>query len=242
MNRRRGHLPRKLRIPKRISGLVGWYDGSAEVLTIKDGSNLITTWIDRSGNGNHLVAAAGDRPTWVANQQNGRGVVNFNGTDEMDMPSGLFTLPSAANTIFVVSRRTSESGATETIYNLSDGVTAEAFGIYPAAASQFSFRNREGAGTNITLTGVTTTNFNIFESYFNGSTSHSGTVNNGTPVTQAATTATGINSGDVGANNAANLLLTGDVAELIFYNRELTATERSTIKTYLSVKWGITIS
>lgn len=241
MNRRRGHLPRKLRIPKRISGLAAWYDASAEVLAYKDSSDLTSIWYDRSGNGNHATAAGAARPTWVANQKNGRGIMRFGGAQQLTLPSGLYTLPSAANTRFVVAKRASSSGTVETILNLSDGTTAEAFEIYSSVAGTYQSRNREGAGTNVTLTG-TLTNYNIFESYFNGSNSQSGSINNGSVDTRTATTATGINSGAIGANNSSTLYLTGDVAEIILYTRELTATERSTIKTYLSVKWGITIS
>ncbi len=75
--------PEKPFSPKDIEGLLLWLDASRLNL---DDEDLVYTWADLSGQGNHAVATAGREPTYLANQLNGRPVVWFNGGGELVTP------------------------------------------------------------------------------------------------------------------------------------------------------------
>ncbi len=75
--------PAKPFSPKDIEGLLLWLDASRLNL---DDEDLVYTWADQSGKGNHAVATAGREPTYLANQLNGKPVVWFNGAEELVTP------------------------------------------------------------------------------------------------------------------------------------------------------------
>jgi hypothetical protein len=69
--------------------------------------------------------------------------------------------------------------------------------------------------------------------YVNGSLVSSATV----------TTAYDNNSGPwLGSRRDVGEYLNGDIAEVLFWSRALTATERSRVERYLGRKWGITVA
>lgn len=73
-----------------MTGLLGWYDADSEFVT-KDGSNYVSAWADKSGQGNHLSQGTGaNQPLWVASGQNSRPLVRFNGVAHV-MQSESFT-------------------------------------------------------------------------------------------------------------------------------------------------------
>ena len=73
-----------------ISGCQVWYDASLGVQT--DGSNVVTSWEDQSGNG-HDAAALGGAPVVATNQLGGRPAVQFRkaeGDDYLAVDGGFF--------------------------------------------------------------------------------------------------------------------------------------------------------
>jgi hypothetical protein len=233
---------REVFTPVDISGLAAWYDATDFSFVTKDGSNLVSNWGDKSSGGNNATATSDDRPLLQANEQNSLPTINFDGSQQMDLPSGLFSIPNGNSTLFIVSQRASESGGAETIINLSDGTAADFFIIYAAVAGSVTYKSRDGAGGTVTNTGNTLTNYNIFRGRRSGTT-QALAVNGGTEVTNASgVSSAGIDSGDIGASNNDNLLLTGNVGEIIIYNTSLSTANILLVETYLANKWGLALA
>jgi len=160
----------------------------------------------------------------------------------MDLPSGLFSIPNGNNTLFVVSQRASESGNVETVINLSDGTALDYFFAYGATEGDALFKSRDGAGGTVTNGSNTLTNYNIFRGRRSGTT-QALAVNGAAEVTNASgVSSAGIDSGDIGAGNADNFMLTGNVGEIIIYNTSLSTANILLVETYLANKWGLTLA
>jgi hypothetical protein len=229
-------------VPIILEGCALWLDASDEDSLTKDGSNLLATWGDKSSNGNSPTAAGGDRPLFEVNQLNGLPTINFDGGDQMDLPSGLFSIPNGNNTIFIVSQRATESGSLETLISLSDSTAADYFMIYSSVVGTVSFKSRDGAAGTLANAGNTLTDYNIYRGRRSGTT-QALAVNGAAEVTNSSgVSSAGIDSGDIGASNADNIMLTGNIGEIIIYDRSLSAAEYGQVETYLSNKWGIAIA
>lgn len=227
-------------LPTQIAGLTFWLDSVDLTHITKDGSNNITAWLDRSGNGNNATDSSA-APVWTANQINGLPAVYFNGSAEMGLPAGLFGIPNGASTLFVVARRSTDSGNFETILSLSDATAADYFMIYGTTAGTVLFKSRDGAGGAVTAT-TTTTNTNILMGRRSGTT-QALAVNGGTEVTNtSAVDSASIDSGDIGASHSNNLRLTGYVGEYLLYNSSLSAANITKVLRYLSRKWGVALA
>ena len=216
-----------------------WVDATDNGTVTKDGSNLVSNLADKSGNGNDLTAAGGNRPTWTANQLSSLPTLNFDGSQEMVIPSGLFSIPNGNFTTFIVSQRASESGSSEVLINLSTGTTAQHFVLYAASSGVISATNRTTGSLAVSITGNTLTDYNIIRNRRSG-VGQALAVNGSTEETNlSATSSATIDSGDIGASNASNLLLTGNIAEMLIYSRSLSTAELATVEIYLADKWGV---
>lgn len=76
-------------LPTSISGLVGWW--KADSLVLNDG-DVVDSWTDSSGNGNHLTGTTTQRPTFKTNLINSTyPLVRFNGTSNVLTKTGIVT-------------------------------------------------------------------------------------------------------------------------------------------------------
>jgi hypothetical protein len=73
--------------PPVASGMVCWFDASNGVTA--NGSNVVQTWSDLSGNGHHGTGGSGT-PTRVASQINGKPAIQFT-SDHFNLAGSLFT-------------------------------------------------------------------------------------------------------------------------------------------------------
>ncbi len=218
-------------------GLTSWYDASDPAyLTLA--STAITQFLDRSGNGNPtLVQSTGTaRPTLTAAALNGRSVASFDGGDTLVLPSAIYSIANGNNTIFSVAKRNA-GVATEIIISGSE-----------AASSRCSLRFGNGtidfisnttAGTGVVSFATTTTNYNVITAFRSGTT-QSITANGGTPTTDAnGASESGVDAWAIGSLAGSANFLTGSIAEILIYNRALTAAEIVQVELYLANKWGI---
>lgn len=227
--------------PGQLSGCMAWYDFSdSKYLTLS--STAITQALDRSGNGNDTVVQATStaRPTWAANQQNGKASATFDGGDNLELPAAILTLPTANNTVFSVAKRNTEAGTTNYIYSLIEaGVTVNNALNFGSVSGSVNYFN--SAGVAIAKTGVTNTNYQIIAGRISGTTQGI-SVNGSAETTNASGTyPVTANTAYIGSNGAAQSFLTGAESELIMYNRSLTNAEKAQVERYLSRKWGIVL-
>lgn len=91
-----------------ISGLKAWFRAD-RIAGLNDG-DLVTTWSDSSGNGNHATqATAANKPTYKLNIFNGQPVVRFAATDYL--ATSAFTELAQPNTVFIVATGAETNGA-----------------------------------------------------------------------------------------------------------------------------------
>ncbi len=69
--------------PSEISGIQALFDANDLTKVTKDGSDLVSQWASVVGTGNSFEqATAANKPTWIANQINGKAVLRFDGSDD----------------------------------------------------------------------------------------------------------------------------------------------------------------
>ncbi len=232
-------------IAPRLFGLQAWYDFTqAQYLTLA--TTAITQALDRSGNGNNtsIQGTGTARPTFTTNQLNGLPLAIFDGGDSLALPAALYPIPQAANTVFIVAKRNTEAGTNESILSFQTGAAGNRYlDFFNSTSGIISYKNDNGAGTAINNGGNTNTNYNIIRSSFNGTTGLSLSINNGVATTGAGgLAATGIDRGFIGAAPGLTNSLIGGIAEILIYNRALTAAEITQVNMYLANKYGIWMS
>lgn len=217
-----------------LVGLAAWYDTSSNDYLTLDGS-AITQFKDRAGNGNHTAvqSTSANQAELIQDAQNGRQVARFDGDDYYLLPSGLYDIPNGNNTIFVVSRLgLSAAGVTNYLINMTGtggmflGQSGGGFGSY-----------RNSSGSAVLKFGNTFTNFGItygardgVNQYFNYAEGTATTNTNASSVSD-------ISVGSIGALDDSTFGYTGDICEILIYDRYLSTPEVELVNTYLRNKW-----
>ena len=238
--------------PAYISGLQLWLDGS-DPLSMYDatsGGSLVAAdagvarWQDKSGNGRHVIqATSGNRPLRRTAVKNGFGCLEFDGTNDLLATSGNFPLTgNLATSVFVVYRKTAAAkgntfGWGEMAFSLC------AFGHYDDNTSNaIAF-----AGANYFVMSATSNN----TWYYMTVIKSAGAVNTTTTTrrnavsvaTSGHSTATpNVSASPFYVGRWANYDIApfqGNIAEIIVYDTAVSATDRVSVETYLSAKWGI---
>ena len=115
--------------PNQLPDIELWYnatDGSAAQFgsTLTDGA-VVTTWVDLTGAGHDANKAGGStvKPSWQANEQNGKGVVQFTSseTDSLDINPINWTQSLSGATVYVVSRAITLDATNRTIVTTDTG-------------------------------------------------------------------------------------------------------------------------
>lgn len=221
-----------------VSGAALWLDGAdsstlftdAGVTPVNKSGDLVYQWSDKSGNNRHATqATSGNRPTWVppASGQNGFGVLSFNGSQYIKIPSPATWARSNPTTIFVVYNR--PSGTTEAC--LLDVGNNRAITI--SNVIKYYRTNASSTGT-LTLTGshsiIIPDDGTAPVVYLDG------TSNSITNPSFVNGTDNGIGIGSIAAGGS--LYLVGSICEIAIYSSTLTSGQVATLNSYLKAKWG----
>ena len=230
------------------TGLHSWYDAS-NAASITSSGGVVSQWNDLSGNNRHAVQSSSTaRPTTGSTTQNGRNVINFDGTQQFLLAPASVT--SNALTMFSVYKRLSGGQPYGRIISLhnsggNDYDNTNSLVVHATAASL--------GGVTAPLTGAYRASAHIAGSTINYGTAYlySATLdggnysqnNSGTVVT-GTTSTTSLNSNqlDIGAGGpygGGDQFFYGWFAEQIIFTRVLTPTEITTVRNYLSAKWGV---
>lgn len=222
--------------PKSIAGLQLWLD-AADSSTISTGTG-VSEWRDKSSTGSKWVQAVGnEQPATSTQTINGRNVIEFDGSnDSLSCVTPLST--SMPLSFFIVQRITAV-----TFFGMS----------YTAGTSPGSFDVRQNASTgglnlvassgNVFNESTDRTGISDILSWIVPASDSSTLFRNGAPITVAL--------------GALKPVLTGThylgrrsdgfygyvrIAEIIAYNAVLSTVQRKAVESYLSKKWGITVS
>jgi len=221
-------------LPTRIgTSLKLWLDAS-DTSTITHSTGDVTAWRDKSGNGNNATTSSGS-PRTGDSTRNGKNVIDFT-SDQMTLPAALYTIPSGANTLFVVSKRTSETGLITTTVSMSTGATNQFFHIYSNVSGAQSFLNRSTASPVASATGIINTEYNTAFMRRSG-TNQEIAVNTINAIDSASATNITPTAAQIGTAAGGLLPFIGSIAEIILYDSALTDAQALTVMQYLSRKW-----
>jgi len=244
--------------PASLSGLSLWLKADAGVTL--SGSN-VTAWADQSGNGFNAIGNVVDgvNPTFVSNVRNGKPALRFGSNGDATV---LRTAPttfgnSGEFTIFTVYQYNDADNIWAELISKGDLATSEGsqFSISPRFISSYdpelsafgvmgddynwTFLYQNPASTSWAIVCGTQSVTNNSQKYFvNGSlASESASVG---AINQLNIE---IGIGNSGSNStpssASSGGYSGDLAEVIFYNRAVTNTERQQVEAYLNTKYAI---
>jgi hypothetical protein len=205
------------------AGISGTNTGVTQAPGVNYQEGIVSKWNDLSGNNRHLVQATNSkRPGYRTSQVNGKPAIIFPGVSE-SLKSPAFTLNQPTTVILVMNQITWTNG--DTIF---DGITGNLGNIFQNAVSpRLTVYAGLSAANNDNLT-VGSYGFVLVE--FNGASSAL-QINNTARTTGNAGTANmgGFTIGDYGnAGFASNI----GVAEILIYNKILSAGEILLIKSY----------
>jgi hypothetical protein len=234
--------------PSDIADLTLWLDAS-DTGTITESGGAVSQWDDKSADGrDYTQASAGAKPTTGATTQNGLNVLDFDGGDYLSRGSAWMkdATQSFGLTVFAVVQR--DSGASQDL--LTEGSTGSATPFYrlcfSASNVQQFIRRTDGNAIatysstediNDTAWHRTTWRFNAgitaLDMFVDDVLGYDAAISLGGSTT--------VNTNTVGAiqrTTVSNFWI-GSIAEIVAYDRELTAGEISDVEAYLSAKWGV---
>jgi hypothetical protein len=219
-------------------------------------NTAVATWSDQSGNGYDATqSTTAARPTFIASGLNGLPVVRFDGTDDhLDFSGGAFSLLRnvAGATIFVVVKYSSTTANFSSFYaSTNNAITSVRLQLRTTTTPRYQIQGRRLdaiSAETISSTQATSTSSVIIQTaradyqntlmqqYINGALDGQKT-DFQTAGNTSDTDSLGIFLGRVSVT-----YLTGDIAEIIVYNRALNTSELSQVHRYLARKWGIALA
>ncbi len=227
--------------PGQINGLQLWLDAS-RLTGFSDGAG-VTSWNDRSGNGHAAIQTTASRqPTYRSNVLNGLPVVRFDGVDDA-LDAGEIDLYRTGQTIFVVARVdvaknqifvSQHAGSTDGSWFFAGTPTGLKYVVINADSHRVDY--------NASVAGVT--NFGIWTARYTGGRMD-------IAVAGRDLSGNGAQSGLIKDDNQHVVVgdyggpgwkLDGDVAEIIVYNRSLSAIERTAVENYLGTKYALRLA
>jgi hypothetical protein len=226
--------------PTQVTGCVMWLDGADPNNTGTPPANgaTISTWTDKSGNGNS--ASGGTSPTYNSRGINNLGVVSFNGTSHVMNSQDLYGNRSFV-VFSVVKRQASISSQTgflsgSTTFDLNKNLhlvwrtnTNLAMGFYSNDLEYLTFP---------TYTGNASTEPAYLITWYYTSGTRQIYVN-GTLVASDTNSTNLISSAGMILGKYSSSFWCGFIGELLTYNAVLTTTQRQQIEGYLAWKWGL---
>lgn len=232
--------------PRRIAGLQLWLAGERGVFDADVGGSpsvdggAVGRWEDQSGNGRHFIqSVANNRPSYLtgANGRNGQPVLQFDGSnDRLTANIATFAQP---NTLFLAAQNNIPPSTAPNQQHLIDGNTNRSV-FYRSGATGLLFAGNNGPSVNNVWTQGT---FRIIGGLFNGASSVMF-------VDGVASASANPGAGQFGGNGVllgcaqgtASGFWNGNIAEVLHFNRSLSADERNAVQRYLGRKWGVTIA
>lgn len=236
-----------------VSNLVAWYETSYSKsfeVASDDESIAISKWKDISGNGRDAIQSTSSlQPSLVKNGLNGKPVMNFTRSATtghyFNLPDGTVPYNNSAYTVLIVASRASEGN-----YGLLRGgncpgyAQCNAFGFTSAGEVFNSWWNDDAQTTSAA---VAVNEFKLLTFSYNQAARSffvNGSFNEQAANTNVWTTGNQVTSFNnvigVGTNAGAfHDFLDGDIAEIIIFDKALSATEQGAVENYLKTKWGV---
>ncbi len=235
--------------PTNIANCSLWLDGADSstmfqnttgTVPVTSSGSTVSLWRDKSVSANHASNTTA-QPTVTFRAQNGYNVVNFSGSQYLTLSTTTMPTGTTQCSFFFVTRTTSSGvqvfftygqdpntgGRNPQFYYNTNVLNTDTYGA-SGLSDNTNFLN------SYVITSCTFTNSNI--AWDNGSLFSGGstalTLNTGTGWAS-------IGVGRIPPGNVLAYYLTGQIGEIIIFNRALSTSERQTVEGYLTWKWGL---
>lgn len=232
--------------PRSVTGLNLWLDADDASTITKDVSDNLSIWGDKSGIGNDVDQGVGaNQPVWTDAQLNNMPSIVFDGATSFLVADIFATILNGADkpiTIFIVGR-TGSLVARQMAIGVENVSGAPYFSYEYNASGGRSCVNRDDASLQKSV---------VSSSTFDTGWGVDVLVNTGTAgelfrdgVSVSASTDLDVQTktlseGSIGRwGSRDQFYFNGEIAEMVVYNRAVTAPERVLIETYLNNKWGV---
>ena len=224
------------------TGLQAWYKADNTVTT--SGSN-VTQWADVSGNAkNAFQNNSINRPTLVSSGPNGLPTINFtpgaNG-QFLQIPAG-FSDFTAGTSMFIVTKPTAVNIVGARFLDLGTGSSADSLGLNAISNTADQFFVINGSTVHTANGNMTLNQYQLLETVQGASSAFvytNGVLAPGMPVSVQNPTNTNRTSNFIGQYTGGGYYVQGEIAEILIYNRSLTATERSNVENYLMTRYAL---
>ncbi len=226
-----------------FNGLSLWFDAADAGSIIKDATNKVSVWQDKSSNANHaLQPTSANQPTYTVNQQNGLAAIIFPGTPSTQFFVG--TKNGNYQTIIIVRNVAIAAASYQTIFAApaNSDFSLRINGGYSGLLANTAY---DGDGPNVNdwtsgnsgkvyVNSVKTPTIPLRPNYHIAVVESASVLSNTTfSISNGNTTSPWKNRGISDGSG---------ICELIVYNRTISATERRSIEEYLARKWKINIT
>lgn len=232
--------------PRQIPGLVVWLDGAdpAGNGVIPANGSTISTWTDKSGNGNNGTAV--NTPTYALSS---RGVATSSGA-YFTLPNGAFPFNDSSYTYFFVFTTTTTGSVNSLFGGGVPGTTrstvAVRLGTNGANNVIQTYWWANGINDLLVSNTYTANTISIAETWYATGSTRTITLNfAGSSTDSPAVPGARLQAN---TNNYLGLAYPGDGAltgfhyEFLVYNTSLSTTQRQQVESYLAQKWGLTAS
>jgi len=248
----RNMLAGNIQLPSVISGLKLWLDGKESgTFTFSSGTS-VSEWRDRSGQGNNFSqATAANQPTRGSDR-----LVDFDGSnDQLDAATKFMNNVhnGGSNTIFAILRLDADQDGS---YLDSNNLGSNGVGFnlaYEAANDRYlTGINNGNSGQNVVVNTTATSSVAINTTYCliqridadnaTAANRHYFYINRGSAI-QNNTSSNAVSAANSTLNprmgNGGLGYWNGKIGEILWYDRDLTDSEREIVRDYLLVKWNI---
>ncbi|HEY9687763.1 MAG TPA: hypothetical protein V6C52_12380 [Coleofasciculaceae cyanobacterium] len=241
-----------------LSGLSLWLKPDTG-MTLDTGApgTTVSQWANQAGNGSTYdfsQSTKANQPSYIGNCVNGYACLRFDGTNHF-MTGGVGAKNITNNigglTVFIVGK-TSNTGTTQHMayFSTDSAATSNRASCNKSSTNKYQLGGRRlNADTPQFVTEATADDagYHVLAFVFDYANSDAWVFKNGTQVASSTTYQTDGNT--TGANSSAAAIgaigdgstnkITGDIAEIIVYQRVLTTTERQEVRQYLGDKYNL---
>lgn len=229
-------FPRPNNIPNTVPGCVAWIDPS-DTLTITSSGGAVSEIRNKVNKSASFTQGTGaNQPITGTSTINGLNALSLNGTSSrLSIPSNLFPdQTSGGLTMFVVAKISAVGSERYLVGSTNAPRTYMVVTSAGTAASYISSSSIKDSGVSVS------TNPFVFCVTNDGAADTVALyVNNQGPVVFSQTNSGVPTNMVLGATTSGTSLWSGEIGEVIFYNRALSSTQLLLIRRYLSNKWGI---
>jgi hypothetical protein len=212
--------------PVQISGCALWLD-AADATTLTLSGSSVTTWSDKSGNGNNATSGGSSTPTY----SNSSVVFDGNGYYNTAYSAAL-----ANETFFIVYKWTTISA--DAVFISGTQTFQRIFYVSPSL-SRWLYLGGQASWGRWNTTALTSNISYLAEFSWNGSSLTPLLYLNGSNLSITGTTGTVTSFSGTPTTSRIGSGIVGSINEVIGFNTTLTTPQRQAVEGYLASKWGL---